>query len=180
MCSSDLIVMQRLVPSAAAISVAVSTGNDTICGSQTIQFTASVTNPGTANTFQWYKNGLPISGQTNAIYSSSGWNNNDVVYCALNYLNACRISGQSTSNQKIVSVADTLYTFTGNGNWSSNSNWSNGKKPPSRLPSCSHVFINPAGAGECILSGAQTILQGGRITVGQNKKLRIPGNLIIQ
>ncbi len=178
--NSNKLIMQRLVPPTAGITIQASTGNDTICASQLMNFTASVINPGLSNTFQWYKNGLPLSGQTNAVYTAAGWNNNDVVFCSLNYLNTCRISGQANSNQKLVSVADSLYTFTGTGNWSNASNWTNGKKPPSRLPSCSQIFINPSGAGECILSGQQTILQGARITVGQNKKLTIPGNLIMQ
>lgn len=72
------------------------------------------------------------------------------------------------------------YTFTGNGNWSIASNWVGNNIPPAILPAGSTIFIDPAGAGECILNISQQIAAGALIEVRAGKKLLVPGNLIIQ
>lgn len=72
------------------------------------------------------------------------------------------------------------YTFTGNGNWSQASNWANGLVPPSQLPSCETILINPTPGGQCLLNVPQTIRQGGRMEVMSNAKLLLQGNLVQQ
>ena len=87
----------------------------------------------------------------------------------------------ATSGIITLSVTDgNTYTFTGTGNWNIASNWSNNSIPPTVLPSCARIFINPVPGGECILNVTQTIATGGKIIVLSNKKFRIPGNLIMQ
>jgi len=89
---------------------------------------------------------------------------------------------QQVSSNEITVVVDNdmTFTFTGSGDWSDASNWLNNTRPPSTLPSCGHIIINPAGSQECILSGVQHIAPGGRITVKANKKFKITGDLDIQ
>lgn len=87
----------------------------------------------------------------------------------------------STSNMITMAVnATNTYTFTGTGNWNVASNWMNNTMPPSVLPSCSQIVIDPPMGEECILNVTQTISPGGKITVMPNKKFRIPGDLIMQ
>ena len=86
-----------------------------------------------------------------------------------------------SSNQLTLAINDNnIYTFTGSGNWSEPGNWSNNQVPPSPLPSCSTIFIDPPTGEECILDVTQVISQGATIKVMQDKKFRIPGNLIMQ
>ncbi|MES2430092.1 MAG: alpha-amylase family glycosyl hydrolase [Bacteroidota bacterium] len=75
------------------------------------------------------------------------------------------------------------YIFTGNGNWTTATNWTNNVVPPNPLPYGSEIIINPTNnADECILNlGVQQVIsQGAKITVEKNKKFRLPTNLIIQ
>jgi subtilisin family serine protease len=80
----------------------------------------------------------------------------------------------------IVNTLSTTYTFTGTGNWSNPSNWAGNIVPPAVLPAGAEIIINPIANGECIVDVNQTIIQGARLTILQNKKLLVPGNLIVQ
>ena len=81
---------------------------------------------------------------------------------------------------RILSNGPVVYRFTGNGNWTDATNWSNKTIPPSSLPSGSEIIIDPLIDGECILNIPQTILTGAKITVEPNKNFRINGNLVVQ
>ncbi len=72
------------------------------------------------------------------------------------------------------------YTFTGNGNWTDSTKWSNSTIPPSVLPAESDIIINPSGIGECVLNIPQVISTGSTLTVKENKRFRIQGNLTMQ
>ncbi|MEI9934544.1 MAG: hypothetical protein WDM71_06755 [Ferruginibacter sp.] len=87
--------------------------------------------------------------------------------------------GCSITSNTII-VTDTLYSFTGSGNWSVASNWANNEVPPSPLPSCAQIIINPAGTSDCILDVPQIISAGSKITVIEGKKFVIPGDLKLQ
>ncbi|MFN8248826.1 MAG: proprotein convertase P-domain-containing protein [Ferruginibacter sp.] len=76
--------------------------------------------------------------------------------------------------------ANNTYTFTGSGNWDVASNWANNTIPPSPLPSCSQIVVDPPLGQECVLNTTQVIAPGGKITVKLGKKLRIPGKLDVQ
>ena len=75
----------------------------------------------------------------------------------------------------LASVA--VYSFIGNGNWSSSSNWVNGKIPPTTLPSGSQIIIAPIAGGECVLDVTQNIAPGAKVSVECGKRFRIPGLL---
>jgi serine protease AprX len=72
------------------------------------------------------------------------------------------------------------YSFIGNGNWDIASNWLGNNIPPAVLPQGSTIIIDPAGTGECILNINQQISAGALLDLRPGKKLRIPGNLVIQ
>ena len=61
------------------------------------------------------------------------------------------------------------------------SNMLYGKIPPATLPSGSEIVINPYQPGAaCVLNSSQTIAKGAKITIAENKKIKIPLNLVIQ
>ena len=74
----------------------------------------------------------------------------------------------------------TTYTFIGNGNWTTPSNWMYGSVPPATLPSGSQIIVDPQPGGEAVLNTTQTISEGATFTVISNKTLSIPMNLVIQ
>jgi subtilisin-like proprotein convertase family protein len=88
-----------------------------------------------------------------------------------------------TASSNIITMAvnaSNTYTFTGSGNWNDASNWSNNIIPPAVLPACSQIYIDPPAGEECVLNVTQTISPGAIIKVMNNKKFRIPGNLVMQ
>lgn len=81
---------------------------------------------------------------------------------------------------RVVSTGSIGYTFTGNGNWNVASNWSENTIPPATLPTGNEIIIDPVSNGECILNITQTVAAGAKCYVKDNKKFRVPGNLILQ
>jgi len=73
-----------------------------------------------------------------------------------------------------------IYTFTGDGNWSEAANWSNSAIPPSPLPAGSSIIIDNVTGGQCVLNVPQTVSQGAIFTVNIGKALITSGNLIVQ
>jgi murein DD-endopeptidase MepM/ murein hydrolase activator NlpD len=73
------------------------------------------------------------------------------------------------------------FTFIGNGNWETASNWINNSMPPSNnLANGTQILISPIATGECILNGMQTIGAGSHFKVVQGKKVKLRSNLHIQ
>ena len=86
---------------------------------------------------------------------------------------------------RAVTLPVTLYTFTGNGNWSDPANWAGGLVPPATVPAGVRVVIDPLsdfgddfnGLGEAILDTNVTFLPGATLTVRPGEKLRVNGTL---
>jgi hypothetical protein len=72
-------VNTTVVPS---INVSITAGSNPTC-SGSVTFTATATNGGAAPAYQWFKNGLAISGETNISYTSSSLANGDAITCKL-------------------------------------------------------------------------------------------------
>jgi len=70
---------------APSLSIAVTTGSDSICagGSTLVLFTPSLTNGGTSPSYQWYLNGFLIPGEISSTFLSSTLVNNDAVSCEI-------------------------------------------------------------------------------------------------
>lgn len=73
--------------------------------------------------------------------------------------------------------AQSIYTFSGNGNWTTLSNWRNNNIPPSTLPGGSTINISPATGDSCILDFPQTIASGANLNISMGAKFIILGNL---
>jgi surface protein len=71
----------------------------------------------------------------------------------------------------------TSYTFTGNGNWSDPSNWSNNAVPTSPVPSGTTVTISPPAGNSCTLNVPVTFAAGSTLTVLPGAKFNISANL---
>ncbi len=76
-------------------------------------------------------------------------------------------------------LAQTTYTFTGNGNWSNATNWSNNSIPPAILTAGNAIVIDPVSYGECLLDVEQTILYGASFTIMAGKRFRMPYSFVI-
>ena len=77
-----------------------------------------------------------------------------------------------------VVLAGSVFTFVGSGNYNIAANWIGSQLPPNPLPTGYSIIIN--GTGEYILNIPQTISPGGKLTVNDNKKFKVQGNLIIK
>ena len=88
------------------------------------------------------------------------------------------VSADSTALQGIwLTTTPTIYTFTGNGNWSDASNWSNNLVPPATLSPNSEIKIDPVAGGQCVLNISYTVSSAGKLTVMSGKKFVVQGNL---
>ncbi|MCW3089341.1 MAG: hypothetical protein JWP81_410 [Ferruginibacter sp.] len=122
--------------------------------------------------------GLSYSNTSPSLASFVGTNFNTLTDALLNNPSYC---GNLSKNFFTVNIfTSATYTFTGNGNWDVQANWANNSIPPSPLPKCSAIVIDPVIAGECILNVPMSIPQGNQLTVQAGKTFRILGNLTIQ
>lgn len=88
--------------------------------------------------------------------------------------------GQITATPTICNTAIATYTFIGDGNWSTASNWLYGAIPPINVSTSFDILIDPVLGGECVLDVTnQTFSHGGKIIVKTGKRFRIIGNLNI-
>ncbi len=94
-------VTQRILP-----SISISSPTTSICIGETITFSSSVTNEGTAPLLQWYVNGSPVS--TGPIFSTSTLGNNDVITCSLTSNATCASPPTVTSNPITMLVSASL------------------------------------------------------------------------
>lgn len=109
-------VKQQPPPSATITSQ----GND-VCAGNTIVFTATAANTGSAPTYQWMINNVPAANGTTPVYSSSNLVNGDALYCAVQPGEGSCITTSVNSNTIValvnpvpvvkVSPADTLITI---------------------------------------------------------------------
>lgn len=86
-------------------------------------------------------------------------------------------AGFAVGNPQI--AAAQIYTFTGNGLWTTAANWSNSTVPPAILPAGSQIIINPMPNGQCVLNTPQTIQAGATLSVNASKNFVVQGNLNI-
>lgn len=84
-----------------AVTVTAAPGT-TIGIGATLTLTAGVTSGGTTTTYQWYVNGVAVSGATNATYVNNTYNEGDTVYVIVN-ASPC---GGNASNGVVVHVTN--------------------------------------------------------------------------
>jgi len=107
--------------------------------------------------------------------------NNDALFTGYN--------GDVTPNHRNLIMNATIwlmtkdkntYTFIGNGNWSTSSNWLGNKVPPLTLPAGDAIIINHTVGGNCVLDVTEHIAAGATLTINTGKNLLVPGALTIQ
>lgn len=86
------------------VSVSVVADKDSICGGQSITFTATPTNGGTSPSYRWFRNGIVLAGQTAATLTTSIIENNDTIRCELTSNEICQSGGPALSNGVIAKV----------------------------------------------------------------------------
>jgi hypothetical protein len=82
--------------------------------------------------------------------------------------------------RNFVSNLPVTYIFSGNGNWSESSNWSDKLIPPATLGDNSQIIIDPLPGGACILNIPYTLSSGSPLVIQTGKNFIIQGNLIQQ
>ena len=70
----------------------------------------------------------------------------------------------------------TTYTFTGEGDWMTSSNWKTGVIPPDPLPSGSVIVIKPYNNGSCFLNVDRTVSPGGDFFVEPGCNFTVKGS----
>ncbi|MBS1623091.1 MAG: T9SS type A sorting domain-containing protein, partial [Bacteroidetes bacterium] len=93
--------------SAAQPSVSIASASGSICAGSTATFTATVTHPGSSQTYQWMVNGIN-TGTNSSSFSSAALNNNDTVTCQVTVTGSCVGTGIATSNRIVVSITPTV------------------------------------------------------------------------
>jgi hypothetical protein len=84
-------------------SVSISATSTSICAAQSITFTATPVNGGTAPTYQWKKNGSNV-GTGSITYTASALANNDVITCEMTGNAPCASTSTVTSNSLTITV----------------------------------------------------------------------------
>lgn len=74
----------------------------------------------------------------------------------------------------------TVYTFSGNGLWTTVSNWKGNNIPPDPLPAGSVIVIKPYNNGTCTLTENQTISPGGDFFVEPGCRFVLDNSKILQ
>jgi hypothetical protein len=94
--TSAQIIMTIDTPLTPVVSISASPGT-LVSQGQTVTLTATVVNGGTSPTYQWLKNGVPITGATNATYSSNNYNYPapDSVTCMVTAVGFCTATAYS-------------------------------------------------------------------------------------
>ena len=90
-----------------SLTIASNVGNS-ICSGQTIIFTASPTNGGTAPTYQWYNGATIISGATSSVYSTNSIITNTTISCKMVSNSQCVTTNNATSNTLTITVSGSV------------------------------------------------------------------------
>jgi len=90
----------------AAVSVALSTGNNPACAGSSLTFTATPTNGGSAPTYQWQVNGVN-AGTNSPTFTSSTLTNGAVVTCIMTSNASGVVGSPATSNSITVTINPT-------------------------------------------------------------------------
>jgi len=107
-CSSTgtqtIVVNPIIIP---AVSIAITSGNNSTCTGQSITFTAAPTNGGTTPAYQWTVNNTNVGTNSNT-FSSTSLANGDIVVCQLTSDANCANPITATSNSITMNVTPTV------------------------------------------------------------------------
>jgi len=100
--SSNIIVMVVNPTVTPSITINSASGT-TVCSGATVVFNASITNGGSAPTYQWKKNGSPV-GTNSSNYTATGLSTGDVITCQLTSNAPCATTTLANSNSLSITV----------------------------------------------------------------------------
>ncbi len=178
--TSNSIVISANSTTTPSVTISLTSGNNPQCAGTVTSLQATPNNTGANPGYIWTKNGIVINGATTNSLTNIVFNHNDTIRCTLHSGATCGVVLNVNSNEVVIKIPEPVYTFIGNGNWNIASNWDNNAIPPARSLSCSEIVINPSSNGECVLNVPQVIAPGSKITIVNNKKFRVIGNLLLQ
>lgn len=98
----------------SSISITSSSATNLICYGSPVTFSTTVTNPGVNGTYQWYKNGLALVGETASSLTTSSLVHNDAIY--VSYSSSCTLGGNIIANgliQHLDAANSASYSGTG-------------------------------------------------------------------
>jgi len=108
--------IEMFVISSGTPTVSITASNNYICPGQSVTLTSTTTYGGTAPTYQWYLNGSPIVGATNADYFAlNGVNDGDDFYVEMTSNALCINSPYATSNTETIYVSTPTAGVTASG-----------------------------------------------------------------
>ena len=111
-----------VIPSVTIGTLTGSNPNSTsIVSNTSVTLSATPLNGGRIPSYQWFKNGVSITGATSSTYTSSKLLNNDSIWVFMNSNAACRLSDTAVSNKVYMYVSNAIITNfagTGTASWS--------------------------------------------------------------
>lgn len=163
------------------------TGSTSICSASPITLTSS-----SSTNNQWYLNNVAIPNATSSSYVAAAAGS----YTLVTSVNNCTSTPSSpvvvtirTPANEICGngidddcdgIADNVFRFTGNGNFSNSSNWECGLVPANPLPAKYMIMITPQVNGKCIMDIQYKVSAGAKLTVTKGSNLILPNNLKIE
>ena len=79
-------------------AVSITSNTTSICAGGSVNFAATPVNGGAAPTYQWQINGVNVPGATNATFTTTTLNNNDIVTVIMNSSAPCANPVSANSN----------------------------------------------------------------------------------
>lgn len=103
--SNSIVVTHSTITS--NITISLTSGSNPSCSGVPLTFSAQTTNAGNNPLFQWFVNGVAVSGATSTNFTSSTLSNNDVITAVLNATDSCVSNPFDTSNAIAVTINPT-------------------------------------------------------------------------
>ncbi len=107
--TSNSVVITITTSPSASVTISASPGT-TICAGTLVTFTATPGNGGTAPTYQWNLNGSPVTGETNASYTSNAFADGDKVSVNIVSNSSCVSNPNASSAETTIVVNPVLAT----------------------------------------------------------------------